>query len=95
MSELKREQLLKQAIEVCGESSDRHGEYGTPEQNFTLTAKLWGDYLGIDIKPHQVCILQVLFKIARGKTGQYKDDTYIDMLGYTALGAEIENNSKQ
>lgn len=72
---------------VCG---DREREYGTPEKNFGVAAKLCGAYLGIELTPDDVAVLLALVKISRiQRGGGVKDDTYIDLAGYAAIGGEL------
>ena len=77
---------LKAAAEcVCG---SREEDYGSPEDNFAVIAALWTAYTGTDITPKDVAMMMALLKIARAKAGS-KPDTYIDLAGYAACGAEI------
>ena len=77
---------LKAAVEcVCG---SREEDYGSPEDNFAVIAALWTAYTGTDITPKDVAMMMALLKIARAKAGS-KPDTYIDLAGYAACGAEI------
>tara|TARA_R100001594_G_scaffold23617_1_gene46301 strand:- start:104 stop:286 length:183 start_codon:yes stop_codon:yes gene_type:complete len=56
---------------------------------------LWSAYLGIDVNAHDVAILMLLLKIARTKSGNPTEDTYIDMVGYSAIAGEVCENSKE
>lgn len=77
---------LKAAAEcVCG---SREEDYGSPEDNFAVIAALWTAYTGADVMPKDVAMMMALLKIARAKAGS-KPDTYIDLAGYAACGAEI------
>lgn len=71
---------------VCG---DRDHSYGNPENNFGMIAKLWSDYLGVEVSAVDVSMMMVLFKAARVKTGTAKIDSFIDIAGYAACGCEI------
>jgi len=83
---MNRLDTLKAAAEcVCG---SREKDYGSPEDNFAVIAALWTAYTGTDIKPKDVAMMMALLKIARAKAGS-KPDTYIDLAGYAACGAEI------
>lgn len=89
VGDVKREELLEKArICVCGE---REQDYGTPENNFGVIADLWSDYLQTQIDRRDVAAMMILLKIARiansycGGTG----DTWVDIAGYAACGAEI------
>lgn len=83
---MNRLDTLKAAAEcVCG---SREEDYGSPEDNFAVIAALWTAYTGTDITPKDVAMMMALLKIARAKAGS-KPDTYIDLAGYAACGAEI------
>lgn len=53
-----------------------------------MIAALWTAYTGTDVTPKDVAMMMALLKIARAKAGS-KPDTYIDLAGYAACGAEI------
>lgn len=83
---MNRLDTLKAAAEcVCG---GREEDYGSPEDNFAVIAALWTAYTGKDVTPKDVAMMMALLKIARAKAGS-KPDTYIDLAGYAACGAEI------
>ena len=83
-----RKSVLEQAEKtVC---VDREKQYGSPENNFKLIAKLWSVVLGITITPKMVAIMMNLLKVARIISGQHKTDNWVDALGYMACGAELE-----
>lgn len=87
MKIMTRKETLDRAEQcVCGQ---REGEYGTPEDNFGVIAKLWTTYLGHNITPQDVAICMMLLKIARIKSGNATSDSFIDIAGYAACGAEI------
>lgn len=67
----------------------REESYGSPSENFSTIARLWSVYLGYTIMPEDVAILMVLLKAARAKNGEFNLDTYVDIAGYAALGAEV------
>lgn len=84
-----REQILRTAEKcVCGK---REQDYGTPESNFGLIARLWEDYLGrvIEITPKDVAMMMSLLKIARIKSGGGTGDSFVDLAGYAACGGEL------
>ena len=81
---MRRAEILEQAQKcVCG---DREQDYGSPENNFALIARLWREYLDTDkpITAHDVAVMMALLKIARIATGRQKDDSYVDACGYLA-----------
>ena len=82
-----RKETLDEALRcVCG---DREA-YGTPEDNFSRIARLWEDYLRHPISPHDVAAMMALLKIARIASGQPKADNWVDLAGYAACGAELQ-----
>ena len=82
-----REQVLRNAKEcVCGQ---RQQDYGTPENNFALIASLWSVYLGKEVSAKDVAMLMALMKIARIKSGSGTLDSFVDLAGYAACGAEV------
>ena len=93
-----RESILDAAKQcVC---SDREGQYGDPEENFTVIAKLWSEYLyattgeEIDVNAYDVAVMMCLLKIARIATGAPKADSWIDLAGYAACGGEIQASQR-
>tara|TARA_Y100001951_G_C11207267_1_gene220797 strand:+ start:359 stop:604 length:246 start_codon:yes stop_codon:yes gene_type:complete len=73
----------------------REHEYGNKKQNHENIAHLWSAYLGHSISAHDVAILMLLLKIARAKFGNPSSDTYIDMIGYSAIAGELSEDSKE
>lgn len=69
-------------------NGDREHDYGTPEDNFKTIADLWSAYLGKEISSIDVAMMMALMKIARIKAGT-KPDSFVDLAGYAACGAEI------
>ena len=64
--------------------------YGNPLESFTRVSDYWNNYLShndIDIeylKPSDVAMLMVLFKIAR-EENKHKEDNIIDAIAYLVL----------
>lgn len=77
---------------VCG---NRENEYGSPENNFQRIADLWSVYKDIKFTSNDVAMMMALLKIARIKTGTGEEDSYIDLAGYAACGAEISTNNEK
>lgn len=85
---MNREQLLDNARErVTGQRSQ---DYGKVEDNFSTIAQLWGGYMDKTISCEDVAALMVLLKIARIKGGS-TDDSWVDVAGYAACGAECKD----
>ena len=73
----------------------REDEYGDKRTNHDNIAKLWSAYLDRDIQARDVAILMVLLKVARAKFGHPSMDTYIDMVGYSAIAGELAHEDNQ
>lgn len=80
---------------VC---KNRDSQYGEPEDNFKLIADLWSVYTGYSISATDVAMMMALLKAARIKTGVFKEDSFIDLIGYGACAGELayrENVNEQ
>lgn len=79
---------------VCG---NREQDYGSPENNFSIIANLWTNYLGgdVSIKAHDAAAMLALLKIARIRSGNAKDDNWVDLAGYAACGGECQANESR
>ena len=80
-----REKVLE-AAKACV-TGQREEDYGTPEDNFGMIARLWTAY-GYPVTKKDVALMMLLLKVARAKAGG-TEDCYVDMAGYAACGAEI------
>jgi hypothetical protein len=76
---------------VCGQ---REKEYGSPEDNFRSIADLWSAYKNVEFTATDVSMMMALLKIARIKTGTATDDSFVDLAGYAACGAEIASRKE-
>lgn len=94
-----REEILAAAQKcVCG---DREQDYGSPERSFGVIGQFWETYLQekclvrksgpveARVLPEDVAAMMCLFKIARIATGRFKEDSYIDAVGYMACAGEV------
>ena len=82
---MNRAEILLKASQAV---KDRQ-EYGSPVDNFTITAALWTIILGVDVKPYQVALCQDAFKTARLLGKPNDKDSWVDKAGYAACGAEV------
>jgi hypothetical protein len=88
----------QEALDAGGQCvlSDRNKSYGNPEDNFKNTADIWNVHLrgrgllapGKELDTRDVAALMVGLKLARLVTSPEKLDTWIDIIGYGACGAE-------
>lgn len=90
VTQTRRAEILRKAEEcICGQ---REQDYGSPEDNFSIIAKLWTDYTGTLITSLDVAMMMCLLKIARIKNGGGTGDSFVDLAGYAACGGEIHES---
>lgn len=83
-----RMDILGRAAHIV--TQDRNVTYGPPEQTFERIAGMWGAYLGTDmLTGADVAMMLALLKIARIAVNPLHEDSYIDLAGYAACGADV------
>lgn len=87
-----RNEILDKAKTII--NGERQGTYGEAEDSFERIAGLWSEYLDLNIYSEDVANMMILMKIARNKSGVYKEDNWIDICGYAALGGEVQANKE-
>ena len=88
-----REELLQKAAEtVCGSREQAHGN---PHGTFERIAKAWSAYLNVELTAADVAVMMILFKTARLKGNPKQEDSWVDIAGYAACGAEITNEERK
>lgn len=89
-----REDFLKQAESLI--NGPRAKEYGPAKLNHQRIADIWtillAKKLAADITPEDVVACMVGLKLARLAEDMHKDDSWVDIIGYAALGGEIIND---
>lgn len=80
---------LDEASELV--SNDRRDVYGDAKENFTDIAAMWSAYKGTLFEAHDVAAMMVLVKVSRLSVSPQKWDNWVDMAGYSALGAEVSD----
>lgn len=89
---------LSAATEAC--CGDRALNYGKPEDNFARIATMWSAWFAIKKPPtvgelsqpfstFDVAVMNILLKIARLANTPGHQDSWIDIAGYAACGADI------
>lgn len=72
--------------------------YGGPEDSFKLIASFWEPYIAakcvgqdadVRINPEDVAVLMSLMKVARLTASPNHEDSWVDLAGYAACGAEL------
>lgn len=95
---MKKAELLDKAKEAV---ADRGLNYGRPEDNFKRIAGLWNIYLrdryGVVavIEPIDVASMMVLMKVARLENTPTHLDSWTDIAGYAACGAELAETHRE
>lgn len=84
---MNRSECLDKAKEII--NGARQENYGRPESNFKQIALYWSIYLDHDVSATDVALMMVLMKLARLQNKPDHDDSWIDIAGYAANGAEI------
>lgn len=87
-----RELILRKANECV--NGTREGQYGSPENNFSIISELWSAYVGTRIDAVDVSMMMILLKIARARSGNYVEDNFVDIAGYAACAGEIADGRR-
>ena len=97
MSDVKKE-IADEAVRIV--TGSRRTAYGTPERNFERIAALWAAYLRLrfdtypngvqfPLEPRDVAAMMRLMKEARLIETPDHRDSFVDILGYGLVGAEV------
>lgn len=86
-----RDHILKEAMIII--NGEREGQYGKPENSFKVISELWSGYLQHSVTPSDVANMMILLKVARNANGVYKEDNWIDICGYAAIGGELKEEN--
>lgn len=81
-----RAEVLNEANSIV--NGARATTYGGPEDSFKAIGQLWQAYAGVAFTPSDVAIMLALLKVARLKTSSNHRDSWVDLAGYAACGAE-------
>lgn len=94
---MNRKECLNEADRCV--NSDRNKQNGPPEDSFATIADMWNAYvsarLGLalaadcSISATDVAAMMALVKVARLATNPGHADSWVDLAGYAACGAEI------
>lgn len=94
----KRGQILNDAFVII--HGDREKDYGRPIDSFTRLAEALNLVLrpklreGVELDAVDAAVLMIAMKLSRLAGGDRKDDTWIDLAGYSALGAEVRDQQE-
>lgn len=68
---------------------DREDDYGTPQESLSGIAEEWSMELGVKVTPVQVARMMLRLKLRRSMQNPKHLDSWVDMAGYAAIGAEL------
>lgn len=81
--------------------TDRNSNYGNPEDNFEVIAEIMRAYLkrrfkaDIPLMSYDVANLMFAVKLGRLAHNPFHHDSYVDMAGYAAAGAEVAGRFRE
>lgn len=70
---------------------DTQERYGPPEEFMGRLAKMWGGYLGMELKPTDAALMMALLKAARLRTSPNHEDSLTDFVGYGHIFERVKN----
>lgn len=95
MEDIRRVVLEEAGDLIAGDRRQTHGDYG---QEARRIGTLWGALLSLPepIPPRTVATMMVALKLARltSPSGRPGPDSWIDAIGYSALGAQIDHEAR-
>jgi hypothetical protein len=83
---MKRDEILRHAEAIA---NARDIEYGSPNVSMLRISKLWSEYLGYPIDPHEVAICMLLLKISRISEQAEHKDSYYDLINYATIAGSL------
>ena len=93
MRDVRREVLEEAGQLITGDRRSTHGDY---TEEATRIGRLWGALLDLEdpVPPATVAAMMVALKLARltSPTGKPGRDSWVDAIGYSALGAQISHD---
>lgn len=81
--------VLRKAVETV-DGRDKSDHYGPPEEFMGRLAKLWGGYLGMELKPTDAALMMALLKAARLRTNPDHEDSLVDFAGYARIYERVK-----
>tara|TARA_R100000657_G_C4632508_1_gene80168 strand:+ start:408 stop:668 length:261 start_codon:yes stop_codon:yes gene_type:complete len=84
---MKREEILQEAETLI--NGDRAKDYGDAYINHKRIADMWSVVFGKEVTVRQVILCMIAMKVAR-LVHDSKEDSWVDVCGYAALGGELD-----
>lgn len=82
-----RAYFLDKAEELI--NGQRAKDYGDAYDNHKRIADIWSVIIGTPVTPEQVCACMIGMKLARLANDMNHEDSWVDIIGYGAIGGEI------
>jgi hypothetical protein len=92
MAAVDRKVVLDRALTLI--TGDRNDAYGDPEEMYNAVAEMWGAYTGVLLTGADVIAMLILLKVARIGVSPDLTDHWVDIAGYSALGAEVVSKAQ-
>jgi len=83
---MKRDEILRQSQLIA---VTRDIEYGSPNVSMLRIARLWSEFLGYPIDPHEVAVCMLLLKVSRISEQAQTKDNYYDLINYASIAGEL------
>lgn len=74
---------------IIGNGGQRKQDYGSALESFEKIAKLWSVILDVEVSAEQVALCMAMVKMGRLRNTPNHTDSWIDIIGYAALGGQI------
>ena len=84
---MKREEILQEAETLI--NGDRAKDYGDAYVNHKRIADMWSVVFGKEVTVRQVILCMIAMKVAR-LVHDSKEDSWVDVCGYAAIGGELD-----
>ena len=84
---MRRDQALDKAKALV--TGDRAKDYGDAYVNHKRIADMWSVVFGKEVTVRQVILCMIAMKMAR-LVHDSKEDSWVDVCGYAALGGELD-----
>lgn len=81
--------ILEKAQKLV-DGRDKSEHYGPPEEFMRRLAKMWGGYLGLELKPTDAAMMMALLKAARLRTNPDHEDSLVDFAGYARIYERVK-----
>lgn len=90
-NEMRKQVLHKAEALICG---DRQEDYGDAQTMHMKIGQIWEVITGKHYTPEEVAMMMIGLKLARLSNDTEKMDSWVDICGYAALGAEIADSAR-